>query len=263
MEKGSYRLVNRRRIDTTSRYPEFGYLAGLPEGTILDGEMVVLQEGKPSFPLLQSRDHARSPLKTRTLAKTMPATYIVFDILFDGFESVMEQPLVKRRALLERRLNPWLRPGLVISEGVVGPGKAFFGETTEQGLEGIIAKSLQSKYVPDGRSDAWIKIKRALELYCVVIGFLPSGDDDFQSLILATEEDGQLRSAGKVGTGFDTAMRRRLNAWLWSHLRSKPLVSASYKGKWLEPGLICRVSCMERTSKGELRAPVFKELISE
>src|SRR6185295_18050132 len=63
VEQGSYRFVNRRNIDTTNRYPEFGYLAGLPHGTILDGEMVVLQESKPSFALLQSRDHARSPLK--------------------------------------------------------------------------------------------------------------------------------------------------------------------------------------------------------
>src|SRR5271154_100172 len=61
-----YRLMNRRAVDTTSRYPEFACLAGLPTGTVLDGEMVVLRNGQPDLDLLQSRDKTRSALKTRT-----------------------------------------------------------------------------------------------------------------------------------------------------------------------------------------------------
>ena len=72
IEKGSHRLVNRRRIDMTDRYPEFAFLSELPSGTVLDGEMIVLKNGKPDFPSLLSRDQSRSPLKTRTSSAARP-----------------------------------------------------------------------------------------------------------------------------------------------------------------------------------------------
>src|SRR5438876_735748 len=86
VEHGGYRLVNRRRIDMTSRYPEFSFLRELPPGTVLDGEVVVLRDGKPSFPLLLSREQARVPLKVRSSSRSMPATYIVFDVLYQDFQ---------------------------------------------------------------------------------------------------------------------------------------------------------------------------------
>jgi len=100
IEGQNYRLVNRRRIDMTDRYPEFAFLALLPAGTVLDGEIVVLQQGKPDFGLLQSREQARSPLRIRTMARTQPATYIVFDMLFDGYQSLLSRPLQERRERL-------------------------------------------------------------------------------------------------------------------------------------------------------------------
>src|SRR5207237_10870568 len=72
IDQGTYRLVNRRRIDMTERYPEFGYLGDLPPGTILGGEMIVLKDGKPDFASLMSRDQARSPLKIRTNSRSTP-----------------------------------------------------------------------------------------------------------------------------------------------------------------------------------------------
>jgi bifunctional non-homologous end joining protein LigD len=260
-ENGGYRLVNRRQFDMTERYLEFAGLRALPSGTVLDGEMVVLKDGKPDFTLLLSREQARSPLKRRTLSRAMPATYMVFDLLYDRGRSVMDLTLVERRKLLEERLATWQQPGLILSQGVVGPGLAFFEKAVAEGLEGVIAKRLSSKYQPGHRTGAWIKIKRSLELCCLVIGFLPSGKDDFRSLILAAEENGTLRCVGKVGTGIDDALRRRINRTLWTHLRPKPVIPCPEKGKWVEPILVCRVSCLERSARGELRAPVFEELI--
>jgi bifunctional non-homologous end joining protein LigD len=263
VEDGCYRLVNRRGVDLTERYPEFSFLRDFPPGTVLDGEMVLFKDGKPDFALLMSREQARAPLKIRTLARSMPAVYVVFDILTDRGRSVMDRPLRLRRRLLEKRLAQRQGPRLMLSQCVVGPGRAFFDETVKRGLEGIVAKGLASKYDPGRRTGAWIKVKRRLELYCMVIGFLPSGKDDFKSLIVAAEEDGGLRPCGKVGTGFDTALRRRINRWLWTHLRKKPVIPCTEKGKWVEPGLVCRVSCMERSARGELRAPVFEGLVKE
>lgn len=258
-----YRLVNRRRIDMTDRYPEFAFLGKLPEGTVLDGEMIVFKDGKPDFGLLQTREQAQSPLRIRTKAQTVPATYVVFDLLFDKGQPVMDRPLVERRRLLEKLVAKARCPRLVLSRALVGAGTEFFRQVVAEGLEGIIAKRQQSLYLPGKRTDAWIKIKRSQELYCVVIGFEPSGKNDFRSLILASETGGQLRCVGKVGTGFNNALRDRLNGWLWSHLQPKPVIKNKHKGKWVEPRLVCRVSCMELTKGGEMRAPTFQELVRE
>ena len=78
---------------------------------------------------------------------------------------------------------------------------------------------------------------------------------------MATEEEGELRKAGKVGTGFTNKMRDKINQFLWSRLRPKPFTPCKIKGKWVEPGLYCRVRFMERTKSGDFRVPVFEELI--
>jgi bifunctional non-homologous end joining protein LigD len=257
------RLVNRRQFDLTHRYPELAHLAKLPSGTVLDGELVVLKEGKPDFGALQSREHSRSPRKIALLAKTVPATYIVFDLLYEAGKPLLNEPLTMRRERLERLLtNSGLR-NVVLSEGVIGAGHRLFEETTKADLEGVVAKRLNSRYLPGKRTDAWIKIKRGVTLFCVVIGYEPSGKKDFRNLIVAREVDGEMRVAGKVGSGFSDNVRERVAAWLLNHERAKPVIRCRHKGKWVEPGLVCRVSCMELTAAGEMRAPVFHEIVRD
>jgi DNA ligase D-like protein (predicted ligase) len=260
IEGGGYRLLNRRRIDMTARYPEFGFLAGLPPGTVLDGEVIVLHDGKPDFSRLQSREHTRAPLRVRTLARTMPATFVVFDQLYEAFHSIMDLPLEERRERLRKLVRACREPLLVLSEGVVGSGTAYFAEVHARGLEGMIAKRRGSRYLPGKRTDAWLKIKRGEQAYCAVIGFVPRGRDDFKSLILATADGGALRYAGKVGSGFDAASRRRVWELLRSRRRDKPLVPSKTRGTWVEPGIYCTVKYLERTQGGEFRAPVFESL---
>jgi DNA ligase D-like protein (predicted ligase) len=263
IESGRYRLVNRRRVDMTDRYPEFDFLRQLPAGTVLDGETIVLKDGVPSFHLLQSREQARSPLKICSLAAALPAMYVVFDLLYESYQSIMAEPLSVRRDKLSRLVLDCGQARLVLSQGIIGQGKAFFEEVVQQGLEGVVAKRLASRYLPGKRTDAWVKIKRSESTFCAIIGFVPSGKDDFQSLILAAETDGSLSCVGKVGTGFDRAMRDRLNRWLWSNLQQKPIVPSRIKGKWVAPGLYCKVRFMERTPGGEFRAPVFAGLVED
>src|SRR5436309_3190767 len=97
---GAYRLMNRRKIDIAGRFPELSVLNELPPGSVLDGEIVVLNEGKPDFQALQSREHAGNAMNIRFMSRQAPATYILFDVLFEGYQSVMEQPCQVRRALL-------------------------------------------------------------------------------------------------------------------------------------------------------------------
>ena len=159
LEPGGHRLMNRHGIAATSRYPEFAFLAELDPGTILDGEMVVLRAGKPDFGLLQSRDKTRAPLKIRTLSQAEPATYIVFDLLYENHVSMLKRPLRERRERLEELLRRWNHPRLVLSQGILGKGQALFAEACRQGLEGIMAKRASSHYHPGRRSSDWIKIK--------------------------------------------------------------------------------------------------------
>ena len=257
-----YRILNRRDRDIGYRYPELGCLADLPAGTILDGEIVVLRDGKPDFNLLQQREQAQRPLRIQTLARQIPATYVVFDQLYDRYRPFLNEPLTERRESLRKRLAE-CPSQLCMSEGVVGDGIAYFHRACDEGLEGVVAKRLDSPYLPGKRTDAWLKIKRGETVLCVVIGFVPEGKDDFGSLIIACETGGTLACVGRVGSGFDAQMRAKLNAKLWSSLRETPVVATKEKGKWVEPTIYCFVRCMERTSDGKLRAPVFGGLYGE
>jgi ATP-dependent DNA ligase len=159
VDSRGYRLVNRHRADVTDRYPELGFLDDLPAGIVLDGEVVVLRQGKPDFGLLLSRNQARASFRIQFLARILPVTYVVFDLLYERYESLLAQPLGTRRKRLEKLIQGCAHPRLVFSQGVVGSGKAFFAEICHQGLEGMMAKRLVSCYRPGRRTDAWIKIK--------------------------------------------------------------------------------------------------------
>jgi len=265
IEAGQCRLINRRRIDITTRFPELAQvLCRLPSGTMLDGEVVVLrpQDGKPDFNALQSRDQTRSAERARHASQRSPATFIAFDQLYRAGESIMTLPLQDRRAILTQTLQPLgNEPRVILSQGIVGNGKAYFQQACLECLEGIVAKRLGSPYQPGKRTDAWIKVKRQEVVHCLVIGFVPEGENDFGALIIAAELAGQVRCVGKVGTGFDARRRKRINQFLWSHLRTKPIVApGKYAGRWVEPGLYCAVRCMERTAAGQLRAPAVVEI---
>jgi ATP-dependent DNA ligase len=159
IEEGRYRLMNRHGVNTTERYPEFAFLAGLPPGTILDGEMVVFRNGQPDFGLIQGRDKTRSALKIRSLSRMQPATYLVFDLLYHRGQSLLKALLLQRRQRLHEVVGRRPDPQLVLSQGLIGAGTALFQETGRQHLEGIMAKKLISSYRPGTRAADWIKIK--------------------------------------------------------------------------------------------------------
>jgi len=127
-----------------------------PKAKIL-GEVVVLRQGKPDFGLLLSRNQARASLKIQSLARTFQATYIVFDLIYHRFESLLALPLWARRQRLEMVVRACTNPRLVFSEGIVGEGRAFFEAVCAEGLKGVVAKRLDGRYRPERR--AWIKIK--------------------------------------------------------------------------------------------------------
>ncbi len=265
VDRDGLRLVNRRQVDMTYRYPEFARLIGAPPGTVLDGEIVVFDEGKPSFRKLLSRENTSSR-RVKDSAAATPAVYIVFDLLYENFNPLLDKPIEERREKLTTLVGDLQIESLILSEAVTGHGKLFYDQVAAQGLEGIVAKRLGSRYLPGKRTDAWQKIKARQTIPCAIIGFVPAedGSRDFRSLVLAAHRDGKkLKFAGKVGTGFDRKLRDQVNEVLWSRLADEPLVPCAESGKWLESGLYCLVSFLEWTNNSELRDPVFEELIVE
>ncbi len=152
------RIVSRHGNDITDRFPELGSLANLPPGTVLDGELVVLRDGKPDFALLQTRAPLCCQHKIRTLARTTPATYVVFDQLFDRYRSLMDEPLSTRREIMLKTVGHASHQQLIASDGVVGPGRSFYEHVVREELD-VVAKRLASRYLSGRRTGAWIKIK--------------------------------------------------------------------------------------------------------
>src|SRR5260370_7252152 len=114
VDSRGYRLVNRHRANVTERYPELGFLNDLPTGIVLDGEVVVLCQGKPDFGLLLSRNQARASLKIQTLPRTFPAPYAVFNLLSHRSQSLLAVPLITRRKRLENLIQGCAHPQFVV-----------------------------------------------------------------------------------------------------------------------------------------------------
>jgi DNA ligase D-like protein (predicted ligase) len=259
-EGGSYRMLNRRRRVLVERYPEFGFLAGVEPGCVLDGEVVVFEDGRPSFRGMLQREQGRGERRFRELANALPATYVVFDLVYRGFESLEERPLTQRRDALREIVDAVGDPRLLFSDGITGAGTTFFEEVSARDIEGVVAKRLASRYHAGRRTDEWIKIKARQHIHCVILGYQAEGSD-LRSLIIASDDGGTLRCVGKVGSGLGDTTRATLMKRFRGHEIDAPVVECpGLDGTWVEPSVFCTVSYLERSETG-LRAPVFEGLV--
>jgi len=168
IDHGRLQLWGRELNDYTDRYPEMDILRNLPPGTVVDGELVVLREGRAELDAILRRHQLTSRFKTRLASRRTPVLYVVFDVLVHGGRSVMGERLRQRRHILAELLLRVDARRVVLSDGVVGPGKAMFEEVVRQGHEGVMAKHLHSKYLPGRRSSCWKKIKpKGVDRRCI------------------------------------------------------------------------------------------------
>jgi bifunctional non-homologous end joining protein LigD len=254
-------LRSRNNVDITQRYPE---LASLVETlaarqAIVDGEIVALDErGHSDFGLLQERMHVRAPSEA-LVAKT-PAVFYAFDLLYcDGYD-LREAPLLQRKQLLQRLLHGSAR--IRYADHQLEHGKELYALAKESGLEGIVAKRADSRYVSD-RSMNWLKLKVTQTLDAVVGGWtaartpaIPLG-----SLLLGLYEGKKLRFIGHVGSGFDAKKHEELT----SRLKDLAVAAcpfglvpeANEKPSWVSPELVARVKFSGWTQDHALRHPVF------
>jgi bifunctional non-homologous end joining protein LigD len=262
------RLQARSGRDDTARYPELrgmGRALGSRE-VVLDGEVVAFgDDGRPSFQRLQGRMHLTSESAVRRLSEREPVTYIAFDLLYEDGRDLMALHYRQRR---ERLLALGLSgPSWQAPAHHVGDGAALLEATRAQGLEGVLAKRLDCPYTPGRRSNAWVKVKNVRSTEAVVGGWMP-GEGNRSGRIGALlvglhDEEGVLRYAGRVGTGFDTAELERVGGLLAPLARDDSPFTGRQPPKtarFTEPELVCTVDYGELTQAGTLRHPVYKGL---
>jgi bifunctional non-homologous end joining protein LigD len=272
-QPGRIRLESRNLNDLTAQYPEIrGLVRNLgAHEAVLDGEIVAFDDqGRPSFERMQQRMHQTSESVIRRRSKSTPVTFMIFDLLYLDGRSLMDETYAGRRELLEElglQGAHWQVPA-----SVEGDGAGLLAASAEQGLEGLVAKRVDSRYEPGKRPGTWIKVKNTARQELVIGGWLPGEGRRAQRLgallvgFYETAEDGepQLRFAGRVGTGFREKDLNALKERLEPLQRSRSPFGAGGKppkgAVFVEPELVAEVEFSEWTRERMLRHPSYKGL---
>lgn len=257
-------LRSRNDHDFSIRYPGLVQaLASLPDETVVDGEVVALDEtGKPSFNTLQNYGSSKAPVY-----------YYVFDLLMLAGRDLTTEPLAVRRTLLEKRVVPKLREPIRYSVELRASLRDLIASVKLQGLEGLVAKRRDSNYEPGQRSGAWKKMRINKGQEFVIGGYTPAGRS-FDALIFGYHQDGKLLFAAKTRNGFTPASRLEL----MKHFRGletpecpfanlperksgrwgQGITAAKMKEcRWLKPTLVGQFEFVEWTSDNHLRHSSF------
>jgi bifunctional non-homologous end joining protein LigD len=262
------RLSGRQGNDISARYPELMPLAKAlgRHRVLLDGEIVAFDEnGLPSFALLQRRMHVADARTSARLAKSIPARFVAFDLLHLDGRSLMDRPYRVRRAMLEEVFpygSHWQ-----ITFAQEGDGNAMLEAAREHGLEGVVAKRLDSVYEPGRRSPAWIKIKVVRRQEFVVGGWIPEiGEREGRvgaMLIGYYDADGKLRYAGRVGTGLSVPDHAMLIPLLKSaSASSNPFADSvpSNGARFTRPELVIEVEYRRWPADAHVQQAAYKGL---
>jgi bifunctional non-homologous end joining protein LigD len=264
-------LVSRNRNEITAAYPELHRLHErlVAIDGMVDGEIVALESGVPSFEKLQSRMHVRDEREVARLAAAIPVTFVAFDLVYLDGRSLIDLPLEERRAKLEAAIVP--SANVQVSPAVPRDGTTLYQAAKAQRLEGIVAKRLGSRYEPGRRSRAWLKIKTTIDADLVIAGWIEGQKGRagrLGSLVLAVYDGPRLHYAGNCGTGFTDRSLAEVGARL-AELGEAPCPfprdvvrdkAELRHAHWVPPLLVATVEFRQLTGAGRLRAASFKGL---
>ena len=257
-----FSIRSRNGNELKNNFPELKELKELTSNTVLDGEIIVMNEGKVDFQTLIERAKASSSRDIEHLRQRFPATYVVFDIIEKDGEPLINYRLIERKKMLKE----FIREGkyVILSMFMEGEGEDYYKVAIKSGVEGVMAKRKDSVYTPGRRSGDWLKIKRLKACDCVVFGYTRGEgirQGTFGALILGLYEGEKPVYVGKVGTGFsendiDSLMRnfKRLE------VKERTLQEVKITGEitWLRAELVCEVVYQAVTKDGKLRMPRFR-----
>ncbi len=266
IEGNQVRLINKRLNPRTIQYPELQQLPQLLSGhnAILDGEIIVLKDGRPSFPSVMRRDQCSASKTISYWSQHLPITYMLFDMVFLDKLNLTTLPFLERHDLLAQTLD-LTSPLLHLVENF-SEGKSLFEAVKANELEGIVAKRKSSSYIPGKQHRDWLKIKYRRSLNCVIGGYTMRSNQ-VNSLLLGLFQEEQLIYVGRAGSGLSEPDRQALSVRLPSLAVPEPMFNrfSSIKipaATFTRPLLAVRVEFAEWTEHMQLRSPVIKEFLA-
>ncbi len=246
LDKNEVDLRNKRNIKLISKFPELLDInKQVKKRCILDGELVVMVDGKPDFFELQRRSLMSNQFKIELELSKYPANFIAYDILYLDDKQVTDLPLIERKKLLTKTVKENER--IAVSRYIEYNGINLYNLTQQQQLEGIVAKLKDSKYYFNKRTKDWIKIKWLKDDDFVVCGYIDK-ENNMTSIILGQYRDDQLVFKGHVTLGVKKSELRKAR-----QITTSPFVNipdGNENAIWICPQLVCTVQWMPRQNKG-------------
>ncbi|MBE7089144.1 MAG: hypothetical protein E7370_06520 [Clostridiales bacterium] len=251
-------LKSRNNKDITALFPELKNMHKcVNKRCVLDGEIVCLKNGKPSFSAMQKRAQIKSISKIKAYSALSPVQFVAFDILLLNGKTLFTTPQIKRKQILQKSVTEGFN--LSISRYLEEKGVAFFNAVKAQNLEGVVAKRKQGQYFAGKRTGEWLKIKAVLKQDFLVCGITLNQQNAPKSLVLASEENGALKLCGKVNLHGKSNFRVVQNYYKNNSI-STPYFMQLKGVLWVKLGLVASVSYTEFTTGGNLRHPVLQSL---
>jgi bifunctional non-homologous end joining protein LigD len=263
------KLMTRNGKDKAKQFPEVAdalrrFASRSRRAYVLDGEIVALGGSGPArFQELQSRMHVKDSQAIAGHAEQQPAALIAFDLLVDGKEGLVRESWSTRRARLEKRLRAHVSSQLRLSEAERGSGVKMLDHARAAGWEGIIAKRVDSTYLPGVRSDAWLKLKVELRQEFVVGGYTEPRNtrEHIGALLLGYFDRGRFLYVGHTGGGFTRSglkeMHKRLRGLERKTSPFEETPKTNERAHWVRPEVVVEVKFSEWTADGKLRQPIY------
>ncbi|MDQ1579470.1 MAG: bifunctional non-ous end joining protein LigD [Microbacteriaceae bacterium] len=269
VDQSGLRLTSRNGNDLTIGYPDLEELIDLvgAHSAVLDGEIVALDaNGRPDFGRLQGRMHLTKPADVERSVTSIPVHYMLFDLLELDGRSLLKSEYNERRAALGELVTPTPTSRIQVPPAFTGDLGDAMESSLALGLEGVVAKLRDSRYVVGRRTHSWIKLKHHRTQEVVVGGWRPGQGrraDTVGSLLLGIPDGDRYRYVGRVGTGFTDRELEGLRSILDGHKRTTPSLTEvpaadARDAHWVTPRLVAEVEFAEWTSTQRLRHPSWR-----
>ena len=258
-------LVNRNLNNRTKQYPELTDLSTYcsAASVILDGEIIAMHDGKPSFHEVMKRDRMKRTPLIQLAVRDRPIIFMIFDILYLDGKWVIEEQLAERQKLLSSIITPTEFVQIVAN---FSDGEALYEAIQSQGLEGVVAKDLRKSYSLNGKDGRWQKLKNYKDLIAVVGGFLLKGSE-LQSLALGLYDmSGKLCYIGRVGKGRYTyeewkVIKQFMEKAIQSEAPFDTKIDNHRMYQWVQPIYTVKVTFLEWTESMTLRQPLLESFV--
>lgn len=263
-EKGRQKIGTRGGNVITRKFPEITIES--EHDVIVDGELVVVREGRPDFQAIQRRVQVEDPVRIKILSEALPATFAAFDIVYLDGKWLNDRSLEERKEILTTVVEETDHVFLV--PFVEEKGVDLYERARKMGFEGIVAKQKGTPYIFGKRAPFWLKIKEAKTVDAVICG-LTLGEGKraqyFGSLVLGLYRDGELVHVGNVGTGFSEREMKELMDLLLPFQIEKPPCIVDQEDIhrdtiWVKPLYVAEVEYQSITEDKKLRMPRFLRL---